>query len=243
MADPVGLVTLVGLGLAGGVLTTIAGMGGGLFLVLAISVFQGPLAAIAITSPALLLSNTHRAFLFRTHIERDVVKRFAWGAIPAGVAGGLLASRLPPLAVQAAMLALALFAIARSLGWVTLAPSPRLFIPLSAVVGVLAAAAGGAGFLVGPLLIALGLSGSRYIGTVAVCAVVLHAARIVGYRAGGLLTSEFLVASLALFVGLVMGNLAGKRLRGFLTPILEQRIELGALVVCTVLGLCGVGLR
>lgn len=242
-ADPVGLVTLVGLGLAGGVLTTIAGMGGGLFLVLAISIFQGPLAALAITSPALLLSNAHRAFLFRTHIARDVVARFAWGAIPAGIVGGVLAARLPPVAVQGAMLGLALFAVGRSLGVIRYAPSARLFVPLSALVGVLAAAAGGAGFLVGPLLIALGLSGSGYIATTAVCAVLLHGARIVGYRAGGILTSEFLIASLALFVGLAIGNLAGKRMRGFLTPKLEQKIELGALLVCTALGLLGVEVR
>jgi uncharacterized membrane protein YfcA len=234
---------LAGLGLAAGVLTTMAGMGGGLFLVLALSVMHGPLAALAITSPALLLSNTHRAFLFRAHVARDVVARFAIGAIPAGVVGGLVAARLPPMAVQAAMLAPALLAGARSLGWVRFAPSARLFVPLSAMVGLLAAAAGGAGFLTGPLLIALGLSGSRYIGTVAVCAVVLHASRIVGYRVGGLLTSEHLTLSLVLFVGLAIGNLVGKRLRASLTPRLEKRIELGALFVCTALGLFGVGLR
>lgn len=241
--DPSLVVTLASLGVVGGVLTTVAGMGGGLFLVLALSVLQGPLAALAITSPALLFSNAHRAFLFRAYVDRQVVVRFAIGVVPAGVLGGLMAARLPPLAVQIAMLALAAVAIARSLEWIRFAPSPKVFIPMSMLVGLLAAAAGGAGFLAGPLLIALGLSGTRYIATVAVCAVVLHGARIVGYRAGGLLTSEFVLSSLVLFVGLALGNLVGKGLRGRLTSSMEHHIELGALVICTVLGLFGIGLR
>lgn len=230
---------LVGLGILGGALSAVAGMGGGLFLILALGATAGPHAALASTSPALFFSNAHRAYLFRAHVDGHVALRFAMGAVPAAAAGAIVAARFPPALVHCAMIGLALFAIARSLGWVHYAPSPRTVLPVSALIGVLAAAAGGAGFLVGPLLMALGLTGARYAGTIALCAVLLHGARIVGYRAGGLLTSAYVGASAVLLVGLVLGNYLGRRLRDHLTPKLEQRVEVGAIAVATVLGLLG----
>ena len=230
---------LLGFGVVAGALTTVAGMGGGLFLVLTLSLTHGPIAALGITSPALFLSNAHRAFLFRRLIEHRAVARFALGAVPAAILGALVAAKLPPFAVQCAMLALALFAVLRSLGVVRYAPGPRVFVPLSAMVGVLSAGAGAAGFLAGPLFMALGLSGATYVGTVALGAVVLHAARLVGYGAGGVLKPEYAPLSIALFVGLVLGNLAGKRLRVYLTPKSEASIELGALALAAALGVLG----
>jgi uncharacterized membrane protein YfcA len=234
---------LVLLGLFGGALTTVAGMGGGLFLVLSLSALLGPGPALAITAPALLVSNLHRAYIFRAHVERSVVLKFALGTVPAAVVGGMVASRLPTIAVQLAMLGLTSFAVLRSLGVVRFAPSARAFVPMSAGVGVLSASAGAGGFLAGPLLMSVGLTGARYISTVALCSVVLHAARIVGYQAGGLFKAAHLGASALLLAGLVAGNMSGKRLRGRFSPAVESRIELGALIVCTLLGLVGIGTR
>lgn len=231
---------LLGLGVVAGALTTIAGMGGGLFLVLTLSLTHGPLAALGITSPALFFSNSHRAWMFRRVVDRGAVARFAIGAVPAAIVGGLVAAKLPATVVQLAMIALALFAVLRSLGVVRYAPGPRVFVPLSAFVGLLSAGAGAAGFLSGPLFMALGLTGSAYVGTTALGAVVLHGARLVGYGAGGLLKVEYAALSVALFVGLVLGNLVGKKLRAHLSTTSEHRIELGALALAAVLGILGV---
>lgn len=237
------LVLLALLGVAGGALTTVAGMGGGIFLVLALSVLVGPRAALAITSPALLLSNLHRAFLFRVAANRALAVRFAIGTVPAAILGGTFASQLPAGVIQVGMLSLTTFALLRAANVLRLKPPARAFVPLSAVVGVLSAGTGAGGFLVSPLLIAHGLTGATYIGTMALCSSIQHAARIAGYGAGGLLTSAHVVGSLALFAGLAAGNLAGRRLRGFLTPATELKLEIGALVLCTALGVCGVGVR
>lgn len=237
------LLELVALGALGGALTTIAGMGGGLFLVLSLSALLGPLAALAVTTPALLASNAHRAWLFRDAIDAGVVRRFALGAGPAALMGGLAAARVPPWAVQASMVCLAAVALGRALGWVRVAPRAGVFVPASAAVGFVAAASGGAGFLAGPLLLSVGLAGAPYVGTSAASAVVLHGARLLGYRAGGIVDVAHAPAAVALLVGLVLGNVAGKRLRGGLSSATERRLELGALVVCAALGVLGVGLR
>lgn len=230
-------------GVAGGALTTVAGMGGGLFLVLSLSLLTNPTQALAITAPALLLSNAHRAVLFRRELEGRIALRFAAGAAPAALLAGSAISRLPQGVVQAAMLALTSLALLRARGIVSLSARPRAFVPLSALVGGLSAAAGAGGFLVAPLLFSLGLTGSRYIATGAACAVVLHVARVAGYGVGGLLTTSHWSASAWLFVGLAAGNVLGRRLRGKVTRELETRLELGALIVCTTLGVLGVGLR
>ncbi|MFO0670580.1 MAG: sulfite exporter TauE/SafE family protein [Polyangiaceae bacterium] len=231
---------LLGFGVVAGALTTVAGMGGGLFLVLTLSLTHGPLAALGITSPALFLSNAQRAFMFRRVIEGRAVARFALGAVPAAIGGALVAAKLPPLAVRRHArprgLRGAPVARRRSLR----ARPARLRPALGHGRRVLSAGAGAAGFLAGPLFMALGLSGATYVGTVALGAVVLHAARLVGYGAGGVLKPEYAPLSIALFVGLVLGNLAGKHLRAHLTPRSEARIELGALALAAVLGLLGI---
>ena len=62
----------------------------------------------------------------------------------------------------------------------------------------------------------------------------------VGRMGGKALLYFEVVTTIALFIGLVLGNLAGKRLRGHLTPRSEARIELGALALAAVLGLLGI---
>src|SRR5438045_2862535 len=59
---------LLALGIASGILTTLAGQGGGMALLLACSALFGPRFAIALTTPALLLGNLHRAALFRAAV-------------------------------------------------------------------------------------------------------------------------------------------------------------------------------
>ena len=75
------------LGVLSGVLTTLAGLGGGMLLLLAIALLSSPQTALAVTAPALLLSNLHRAWVYRAHIARPVAVPFALGALPGSVLG------------------------------------------------------------------------------------------------------------------------------------------------------------
>src|SRR4051812_31924874 len=106
-----------GLGLLAGILTTLAGQGGGLFLLLALSVLVGPHEALAITAPALLLGNLHRALLFRTFIDRGIAGRVIAGAIPGAFIGGLLAGAMPAWVLQVMLVGLTFLSIARALKW------------------------------------------------------------------------------------------------------------------------------
>ena len=94
------------LGFLAGGLTTVAGMGGGVMLVLALSLVASPVEALAITSPALLIGNLHRVAVGRRAIDRAVARPFVLGALPGSLLGGLLSSTFLNLLVVPAGFAL-----------------------------------------------------------------------------------------------------------------------------------------
>jgi hypothetical protein len=233
------LLVLLLLGLVAGALTTLAGMGGGMLLVAALLALRGPHFALAVTTPALFLSNGHRAWLFRAALDVPVARAFALGAVPAAALVGYFVPGLPPWVLALVLVLATLATLARAAGLVQWRPRSSALTTAGAGVGALAATAGGAGVLTGPLFLSAGLSGARYVGTVALAAVALHAGRLLGYGMGGMLQLALAPSVAVLLLGLVAGNLAGRRLRAHVDPALEKRLEVGALVTCTMLAVVG----
>jgi uncharacterized protein len=229
----------LGLGLVAGVLTTLAGQGGGLFLLLALSAVLGPHAALAITAPALLLGNTHRAMLFRRSVDRGIAVRVAAGAVPGALAGGLVAGALPPWALEVALVGMTAVAVARALGWISFT-LPRSALPVAGLfVGGMTGTTGGAGVLFAPVLFASGLSGVAFIGTSSVIAVATHVARVIAYGASGLFSRDLAVATVLVTLAIFSGNTAGERIRDRLTAGVTVGLEYGVLVTCVALSLAG----
>ena len=75
------------LGVLAGILTTVAGLGGGMVLMLALSLLTSPTVALAATAPALLAGNLHRSVMFRGQVDRRVATSFAAGAFPGALPG------------------------------------------------------------------------------------------------------------------------------------------------------------
>jgi uncharacterized membrane protein YfcA len=232
---------LIVVAVAAGALTTVSGFGGGLLLLLVMSVLVGAKAALAATAVALLVANIHRIWLYRGAVGRRVTVPLLLGLVPGSFAGAIAAAWIPEPVVQAAMIAIVAMSVTRAwLGWDWTLPAGAL-AGSGLVIGALAGSAGGAGFLIGPIVLAAGLSGRAYLGTVAVSAVAMHVARIAGYGAGGLLTSEILGYAAVLAPALLVGNLVGDRVRGVIPELWQRRIELGMPAVCVALALAGVG--
>lgn len=209
-------------------------------LVIALSVLKSAREALVVTTPALLLSNLHRAWLLRAAIDRRTAAAFALGAVPFAIVGGLVVPAIPERALSILLVASTLLVLARSRGLVTIRAHRGMVAPAGAAIGALAATAGGAGMLVGPLYLSLGLSGVAYVGTVAISAVALHLGRVVGYGVSGVLTIADLPSAAALLAGLILGNLVAHRLRGRLSPAAEGRIEVASLSLATILAVLGV---
>lgn len=228
------------LGAIAGVITTVTGMGGGLVLTLGLSLVHGPLVALAITGPGLLVGNLHRGWLYRSHVVRSTAARFVLGAVPGALIGGLVATGLPPGLLQGALVLLASVASGKVLlGW-RWRPPAMAIAPVAAVAGFVTATSGGGGLIAGPTLLSTGLSGRDYVGTGAVGAVGVHLARITGYSAGGVFDGGILLLGLVAAASILGGNLVGERLRRVIPPRIVPRLEIG--VVLGALGLALFGL-
>jgi len=231
---------LLPLGIAAGIVTTLAGQGGGLLLVIVLSHFVGPHAALALTTPALFLGNLHRAYLCRKVVDRAIAWRTTLGVLPGAYLGGRFASLASPLLLKVALVAMTALAVAKAAKWLVLDLPRKVYVPAGAGIGFLAGTSGGAGVLLGPLVHSSGLRGSAFVGTVAVIAVALHAGRLVAYGGSGLLTARELPPAALLAVGIFLGNLLSDRLRPRLGEKVTGRFELGTLVGCAVLSVLGV---
>jgi uncharacterized protein len=225
------MAALAVLGLVAGILTTLAGMGGGLFLLIALGLIYGPHVALAVTTPALLISNLHRAWLFRADVDWRLARLVAIGVMPGAILGAVILPALPEVVVAALFTASTAFALLRATGRVTLAPKPGWITTYAVAIGALAATSGGAGMLIAPLVLSSGTLGAGYVATVAIGAVAMHLARVIGYGTVGLLVAAQLVDAGVILAGLLAGNLVGRRLRGRIGRTAERRIELGALLV------------
>jgi hypothetical protein len=234
---------LVPFGLVAGTLTTFTGLGGGILLLLTLSVALGPQAALAITAPALLVGNLHRLWLYRDRVDRGVATAFVLGAFPGAFLGGLVAVALPRLVLQGFLIATTLLAVANAAGWIVWRPSrrtaSRILVPAGAGIGALSATGAGAGLLAVPILLTLGLSGPAYVATSAAGAAAMHIGRLLAYGIGGLVDGPRLAAAAVLAAGILGGNLLGDRLRDRVPRRLAGIIEHATLVLCVVVSLAG----
>jgi uncharacterized membrane protein YfcA len=229
------------LGLLAGTLTTLAGLGGGMLLVLALSVLVGPAAALAATAPALLAGNLQRLWMLRAAIDRRVARAFVVGALPGAFAGGLLAVSVPEVVLSVLMVTMVGFAIGSALGWWRIRVPVSSITPAGAAIGGLTATSGGAGLLAAPLLLSAGLSGETYVATSAVAAASMHLGRIAAYGLGGLFSADVLRHALVLGATILAGNLIGRRLRTHLSEPTTRRLEIATLATCAVLASLGLG--
>jgi len=235
----IGLVAL--LGLAGGFLTTLSGLGGGLILVTALSLLWGPHLALPVSALALLVGNLHRFTLYRHHVRADIARPLLIGLVPGSAIGAFLVAGLPSGLLQIAMLLLVGLALARAaLGWTWRLPRAAL-APAGGAVGVMAGTAGGAAVLTCPLLKAAGVGGDEYMATMALSAVAMHIARTAGYGAGGLVDASTFAWAGFLAVTLVAGNLIGRAVRKRLPPRILSGTEYAVLAAAGLLAVVGIG--
>ncbi|MBX2801625.1 MAG: sulfite exporter TauE/SafE family protein [Myxococcales bacterium] len=221
---------ILAVGWVAGMVTTVAGMGGGMILILALAAGSGdPVYAIAVSTPALLVGNAHRLWLFREHVQWSVAAPFVVAAVPGAMVGGAFVTTLPDAWVQTAMLLAALLAIARYVGWLVVKVTPLALAPMGFGVGV-ASTVGGAGALAGPILLSVGLSGSAYIATMSLSALSMHLGRLVAFGATGQVDGRLLVLALGLAAMITVGNAMGRRVRQALEDGTVRRLELGTAV-------------
>ncbi len=226
-------------GVAAGVITTVGGMGGGMTLLLVLSLIAGPRAALTWTAPALLLGNLHRVMRYRAAVDRRLARALVVGGFLGSVLGALVVVRLPEAALRLGVAAMAMVALGKRMGWLRWRIAPRHVGPATFVNGAVCATSGGAGLLTAPLLMAAGLAGDAWIATNSVGAVAMHLGRLTGYSLGGAVASTDLALAGGLALMITAGNEVGVWLRRRLSAGLRARFETGvmATLLCVSLAL------
>jgi uncharacterized membrane protein YfcA len=170
--------------------------------------------AVVVLTVAQLVGNGSRVYFNRHDVDAAVLRRFAIGAVPAALVGGLLFAATPSTVLSRLLGAFLLGAVA----WRHASPGPpakppvACFTPLGAAFGFLSAILGSVGPVMAPFFLAYGLVKSAYIGTEAACTVTMHTTKLIAYRGGGVLAHSALLAGLALAPIMIAGSWLGKRI-------------------------------
>lgn len=214
------------------IVSAVAGFGGG---VLALPVFTGlfgPRTAVPVLTVTQLVSNASRVWLNRQHLQWHLIRRFAAGAVPTAVAGGLLLSRAPTgVLLRVLGVFLVVVVVWRRVRPTPRRPSPRMFTGVGAASGFGSALLGSVGPLTAPFFLAAGLVRGAYIGTEAACAVVMHLSKLAAYGAGSLLNERVLLLGLALTPATLAGAWVGKQVADRLTDrTFTTVVEIGLVI-------------
>ncbi len=237
----IAIIGTVLLGIAGGTVSTLIGFGSGMILAVALALIVSPLTALAVSSVALMMASLHRALLFRAALRGSVAGRWAAAIMLGSSIGGAWATSLPDWSMRVALVvaaAIAIFQRYRPLGvhdhW-----GVAVLAPAGGAIGFVGGGTAGVGPIASSLLMATGHAGERYIGLMAVCGVALNAGRVVGYGSAGIAEPAWLAASVAATIGMVVGNLCGRRIRTRLEQRHMRRLEQSVPWGCLVLALLG----
>jgi uncharacterized membrane protein YfcA len=228
------------LGVAAGALTTVAGIGGGLVITLVLAVAWEPHAALAVSAPALLVGNVHRLWLLRADVDRTVATLLAGPALFGALAGGFVAAALPDAVLRWLLLAVTVLAILRELGIAWLPTARPWLVGGGVLVGVTTATSGAGGLLLAPLMLAAGLRGLPFIATGAVVGTSMHVAQSLAFGSTGMLGPAELPIAIVLGAAILLGNVAGRRLRPRLGEKASHALTWGTLLGGIVLALAGV---
>ena len=212
------MLEIIGVGLAAFTAATVAGVTGfgGAVLLLPVFVWAvGARDAVVVLTIAQLVGNGSRVLLNRQDVNTAILRRFALGAIPLSLLGGLLFASTPSTVLTRLLGAFLLAAVI----WRHTSPTPMRRPPLARFASGSARRSGSCrpswaapDPVMAPFFLAYGLVKSAYIGTEAACTVVIHATKLAAYRSGGVLADSAALVGLALAPVMVAGSWLGKQL-------------------------------
>jgi len=194
-------------------LAAVTGFGGAAVLLPMLAFVFGVREAVPILTVAQLIGNGSRVWFNRRELDWRVVGWFALGGVPMALLGGVLFAHAPLRALTRVLGAfLILIVVIRHLPKrKVFRTSLKGFALIGAASSFLSALLGSVGPLMAPFFLAYGLVKGGYIGTEALCTVVMHVAKLIAYRQSAVLPLHAVLSGLALGPIMVAGSFAGKR--------------------------------
>lgn len=195
-------------------LAAVTGFGGAAVLLPVLVAVFGIRAAIPILTVAQLIGNGARVWFNRDELEWRVVGWFSLGGVPLALVGGYLFAVAPLPALTRLLGAFLLLIVI----WRHARPQQTKSFPAPAFAGIgagsslLSALLGSVGPLMAPFFLAYGLAKGAYIGTEAMCTVVMHVTKLVAYGQTAVLTGPDVLDGLWLGPLMIAGSYLGKRI-------------------------------
>ena len=221
------------------ILSAVAGLGGGVILLLVIAQFVSPTAAIPAQGAIQLVSNISRGALLRRDVSWPVVGWSSVLVVPASFLGVAVATSLPE-----DILRLALAGFVLVLAWrpqllkasaaMSLQPHearPMLF-GVGALTGFLSTTIGASGPVTSPFLKAVTASHKAFVATAATTKVFANMSKLVAFSSQGWSITDNSAMIVVGIVGVLIGTWIGTRI---LDKVSERRLDLAFKVVLTLL--------
>jgi len=214
MPDPIGWAVLVVGALVGSLIGGVAGFGTGIIMLPLVAWVLGLRAAVPVLTVTMSIGNLARIWWSRGEVDRAVVARFALGAVPATALGTMLYVGAPSdwLGRFVGLFLIASVPLRRVLAMDFFRMRLGYFPALGAVVGLISGLVVTTGPLNTPFFLAYGLRRSAYVGTEAVCAMVMHLSRGAALARYALLTWETFAVGALLGATMFAGSWVGRRL-------------------------------
>lgn len=203
-------------------LAAVTGFGGAAVLLPVLVAVFGMRAAVPILTVAQLIGNGSRVWFNRRELNLRVVAWFAVGGIPMALLGGYLFASAPLAGLTRLLGAFLLLVVL----WRHLRPhlSRPFPTPVFAAIGggssLLSALLGSVGPIMAPFFLAYGLVKGAYIGTEALCTVVMHITKLIAYGQAAVLTRADILSGLTLGPVMIFGSFLGKRI----VDLLPERV-------------------
>lgn len=214
MPDPLGWVVLLAGALLGSLVGGVAGFGTGIIMLPLVAWVLGLRAAVPVLTVTMSIGNLARIWWCRGEVDGAVVLRFALGAVPATALGTMLYVGAPSewLGRFVGLFLIASVPLRRVLAMDFFRMRLSHFPALGAAVGLISGLVVTTGPLNTPFFLAYGLRRSAYVGTEAVCAMVMHLSRGAALARYALLTWETFAVGALLGATMFAGSWVGRRL-------------------------------
>ena len=213
MPDLVHSIIVLAVAFVAATLAGVTGFGGAAVLLPVLVWSFGVREAIPILTVAQLIGNGSRVWFNRRQLDLPVVGWFSLGGVPLALVGGMLFAKAP-LAALTRVLGVFLILVVL---WRQRKGKPRplplrAFVLLGAGASFLSALLGSVGPLMAPFFLAYGLVKGAFIGTEALCTVIMHLTKLVAYREASVLPLHAVVSGLLLGPLMILGSFTGKRI-------------------------------
>jgi uncharacterized protein len=168
--NPLQMVLVALAAFSGSVTAGLSGMGGGMLLAVVVSPIVGIHALIPVMTITILFNHIARVSAFRREVNWRIARRVMVSALPLTVLGASVYAVLPARAVAIVLgLFVLIFVPARRLlGDSAWQLSPAGLTGVGGLFGFISGTAFGAGMILIPVLLGMGLSGAALVGTDAV---------------------------------------------------------------------------